>query len=368
MNIPFLELKPGYLELKDQLDEAYHRFMDSGWYVLGQEVDGFESEYASYCGSRECVGVATGLDALSLALEAAGIKCGDEVIVPSNTYIATWLAVSRLGATPVPVEPVEGTCNIDPLKAKECITDKTTAIIPVHLYGQPADMTEIMKIAEKHRLFVLEDNAQSQGALWEGRRTGSLGHAAAHSFYPGKNLGAFGEGGAVTTSDPDLAEKVRLLRNYGSKKKYYNEVKGYNFRIDGLQAAFLRVKLSCLDEWNERRKSLAEAYLKGINQEQGLQLPEIASGAVPVWHLFTIRHPKRDKLQEFLSEKQIGSMIHYPIPPHLSDAYKEDQDWGSLPIATEIAKTTLSLPIGPHLSGESVYQVIDQINSWLRSN
>src|SRR3954466_174238 len=273
MTVPFLDFVGPYEELKAELDDAYFRFMRSAWYILGKEVEAFEQEYAAYCNSKHCIGVANGLEALHLVLRPYGIGKGDEVIVPSNTYIASWLAVSYADATPVPVEPDPHTFNLDPSRIEKAITPRTKAIMPVHLYGQPADMDPIMAIAEKHGLKVVEDNAQAQGALYKGRRTGSLGHAAGHSFYPGKNLGALGDAGAVTTDDPALADRVRTLRNYGSKKKYYNEIKGYNSRLDELQAAFLRVKLKKLDEWNQRRKEVAECYQKALPKTHDLTLP-----------------------------------------------------------------------------------------------
>ncbi len=298
MKVPFLDFVGPYEELKAELDEAYFCFMRSAWYVLGKEVESFEQEYANYCGVKHCVGVGNGLEALHLILRAYGIGEGHEVIVPSNTYIATWLAVSYAGATPVPVEPDPRTFNIDPGQVEAAITSKTKAIMPVHLYGQPADMDPISQIAAKHGLKVIEDNAQAQGARYKGRRTGSLGDAAGNSFYPGKNLGAYGDAGAVTTNDADLADSVRTLRNYGSKKKYYNEVKGYNSRLDELQAALLRVKLKKLDEWNDRRRVVATRYLAELRGRPDLTLPIVPEWAEPAWHLFVIRHPKRDGLQQ----------------------------------------------------------------------
>ena len=269
----FLDMKAPYLELKDELDAAYFRFMNSGWYVLGPEAENFEKVWADFCGTKYCVGVSNGLDALCLGLEAGGVKPGDDVIVPSNTYIATWLAISQVGAIPVPVEPSWSNFNLDPAKIEAAITPKTTAIAVVHLYGAPADMDPIMEIAEKHHLFVLEDNAQSQGALYRGKRTGHLGHAGAFSFYPAKNIGAFGEAGGVTTDDPEIADRIRVLRNYGSRIKYHNEVKGYNRRIDALQAAFLAVKTPHLDDWNARRRHVAEQYFDGLADVPEIVLP-----------------------------------------------------------------------------------------------
>ena len=359
MKVPFLDFAAPYEELKAELDEAYFRFMRSAWYVLGKEVEAFEQEFAGYCGAKHCVGVGNGLEALHLILRAYGIGKGDEVIVPSNTYIATWLAVSHADAAPVPVEPDSKTFNLDPDRIEAAITPRTKAIMPVHLYGQPADMDPILKIAHKHGLKVIEDNAQAQGARYKGRRTGSLGDAAGNSFYPGKNLGAFGDAGAVTTNDDALAEKVRVLRNYGSKKKYYNDVKGYNSRLDELQAAFLRVKLNKMDEWNGRRRVVAENYLTGLRGIADLIFPFVPAWAEPVWHLFVIRHPKRDLLQQKLTNADIGTLIHYPVPPHLSGAYA-DAKWarGNFPIAEELSDTVLSLPMGPHLAKEHADYVV----------
>ena len=261
----FLDLQAAYHELKPEFDVAYQRVMNSGWYILGQEVEAFEAEFAEYCQTQYAVGVGNGLEALELLLKAYDIGPGDEVIVPSNTYIATWLAVSYVGATPVPVEPILSTCNINPDFIEAAITPKTKAIMPVHLYGQPADIQPIMALAEKHDLVVIEDAAQAQGALYQGEKVGSLGHAAGFSFYPGKNPGAFGDAGAITTNDQAIAEKVKILRNYGSEKKYHNQVKGVNSRLDELQAAFLRVKLAKLDEWNLRRQQVAAQYQKGLS-------------------------------------------------------------------------------------------------------
>jgi dTDP-4-amino-4,6-dideoxygalactose transaminase len=354
MIVPFLEVKPGYEELRGEFDAAYHRVMDSGSYLLGKELEQFEREFAAYCQTDYCVGVGNGLDALHLILRAYEIGVGDEVIVPSNTFIATWLAVSYAGAMPVPVEPNPETFNIAPERIEASITSKTKAIMPVHLYGQPADMDPILSIAQKHGLKVIEDNAQAQGARYKGRRTGSLGDAAAVSFYPAKNIGAFGDAGAVTTNDAEIADRVRALGNYGSKRKYQNDCQGYNSRLDELQAAFLRVKLLKLDEWNERRREVAARYLNELSGVVGLELPCIPECTQPVWHLFAVRHRQRDKLQTALSAAGIGTLIHYPIPPHLSGAYA-DAGWnpGDFPVAEEIARTELSLPLSPHLDRDA---------------
>lgn len=358
MKVSFLDFVAPYAELKPELDEAYFRFMQSAWYVLGREVEAFEQEFADYCGVKHCIGVGNGLEALHLILRAMDIGEGDEVIVPSNTYIATWLAVSYAGATPVAVEPDSNTFNIDPQRIAAALTRRTKAIMPVHLYGQAADMDPIRSVADRYGLKVIEDNAQAQGARYKGQRTGSLGDAAGNSFYPGKNLGALGDAGAVTTNDGPLADKVRALRNYGSRRKYYNEVKGFNSRLDELQAAFLRVKLRKLDEWNGRRRSVALRYLNGLRGIDGLVLPCPADWAEPVWHLFVVRSANRNDLQERLTSNGIGTLIHYPVPPHFSGAYVGEMTAQSLPIAEALASSVLSLPMGPHISSEQVEAVI----------
>jgi len=349
--IPFLDMKSPYRELKEQLDNAYQRVMESGWYILGQEVTAFEQEFASYCQTQECVGVGNGLEALHLILRAYRIGDGHEVIVPSNTYIATWLAVSYAGAKPVPVEPDPLSYNLDPNQVEAAITPRTRAIIPVHLYGQTADMAPLMLLAEKYNLKVIEDAAQAQGARYKGQVSGNLGHAAGFSFYPGKNLGALGDAGAIVTNDAKLAEQVRILRNYGSRIKYYNETKGYNSRLDEMQAAVLRVKLPYLDEWNNRRSQIAALYLNSLADLPGLTLPQVPEWAVPIWHIFPILHSKRDDLQKALKNEGIDTLIHYPVPPHLSNAYADlGFIKGSFPIAEKIATSELSLPMGPHLT------------------
>ena len=362
MKVPFLELKPAYEELRAGLDAAYQRVMKSGWYLLGRESEAFESEFAGYCGTKHCVAVGSGLDALHLILRAYDIGSGDEVIVPAHTFIATWLAVSNAGATPVPVEPDSGTYNLDPDRIEAAITPRTKAIMPVHLYGQPADMDPITQVARRHGLKVVEDNAQAQGARYKGRRTGSLGDAAGSSFYPAKNLGAFSDAGAVTTDDAQLADRVRRLRNYGSKEKYYHETKGFDSRLDELQAAFLRVKMKFLDEWNARRRDIAARYLADLSHVPNLTLPFVPDWAEPVWHLFVVRHPGRGAFQRKLAAADIGTTIHYPVPPHLSGAYA-DGSWsrGAFPIAENLADTVLSLPMGPHLSPEQTSRVIEEV-------
>lgn len=363
--IPFLDMKSPYLELKTELDAAYQRVMASGWYILGEEVDAFEREFAAFCGVKHCIGLGNGLEALHLILRAYDIGSGDEVIVPANTYIATWLAVSFAGATPVPVEPDINTYNLDPSRIESAITKRTRAILPVHLYGQPADMDPILEIARKHGLKVIEDAAQVHGARYKGRMAGALCDAAGWSFYPGKNLGAMGDAGAVTTNDDQLAERVRILRNYGSRVKYYNEVKGYNSRLDPLQAAFLRVKLPHLQEWNQRRASIASIYLRGLSDLSGLFLPVVPKGVDPSWHLFVVRHEGRDTFQEYLGRSEIGTLIHYPVPPHLSEAYKEmGMHSGDFPLTELIARTIISLPMGPHLSVEEAERVVTVIRKF----
>jgi dTDP-4-amino-4,6-dideoxygalactose transaminase len=356
--VPFLDLRAAYLELKAEIDDAIARVCDSGRYILGPEVEAFEAEFAAYCEAKFAVGVANGLDALHLALRCLGVAPGDEVIVPSNTFIATWLAVSQCGATPVPVEPDERTHNINPALIESAITPRTRAIIPVHLYGQPADLDPILAIARTHGLYVLEDAAQAHGARYKGKRIGAHGDAVAWSFYPGKNLGALGDGGAVTTNDPQIADRIRVLRNYGSREKYVNETRGFNSRLDPLQAAILRVKLAHLDEWNARRAKIAERYRQGL-AEARLVLPYVPDWAEPVWHLYVVRCAKRHSFQSALAESGVSSSIHYPIPPHLQQAYRQaGYPRGSLPVAESMATEVLSLPIGPHLSDSDLIEII----------
>jgi len=368
LDIPFLELKSPYIELKAELDTAYQRVMDSGWLILGPEVQKFEEEFAEYIGSKHCIGVGNGLEALHLILRAYGIGPGDEVMVPANTYIATWLAVTYAGATPVPVEPLERTYNLDPERLQAALTPKTRAILPVHLYGQPADMGPINAFAAEHGLKVIEDSAQAQGAGYNGGSAGNLGDASGWSFYPGKNLGAMGDGGAVTTHDGELADKIRVLRNYGSEAKYHNLVKGFNSRLDELQAAFLRVKLKHLNEWNSRRSVLAEVYLAAL-QGLPLLLPEVPQRMEPVWHVFAVRVKNREKFQKYLRERGIGTLIHYPIPPHLQPAYQElGYSEGSFPISERIHQEIISLPISPHHSTENIEQVCDIVTAFFEEN
>lgn len=367
MHVPILELKPTYLELKDELDAAYHRVMDSGWYLMGREVEAFEEEYAAYVGTKHCVAVGNGLDAIRLALEAYGIGPGDEVIVPAHTFIATWLAVSQAGATPVGVDVRSDTANLDPTLLAGALTSRTKAIIPVHLYGQPADMDPINDFAKAYNLIVIEDAAQAHGARYKGRACGTLGHAAAFSFYPGKNLGAFSDGGAITTNDDEVARKARMLRNYGSEKRYYHDVPGINSRLDELQAAFLRIKLRKLDEWNARRSAIAEQYLSQLSAFNFQLLPFVPEWASPVWHLFVIRHPQRDALQKHLADQGIQTIIHYPIPPLLSGAYSKAESGKlkvQMEIAAQLANEVLSLPIGPHTPSGHVDEVCRALGSF----
>ncbi len=362
--VPFLDVKAAYDELRADLDAAYRRVMDSGWYILGEEVEAFEREFAAYCGVKHCIGVANGLDALHLLMRAAGIGGGDEVIVPSNTYIATWLAVTHAGARPVPVEPDPRTYNIDPNRIDGAVTPRTRAILAVHLYGQPAEMTAIREIGRARNVLVFEDAAQAHGGREGGRRTGAMGGGAGFSFYPGKNLGAYGDAGAVTTDDHDLADRVRLLRNYGSRVKYHNELPGFNSRLDPLQAAMLRAKLLRLDDWNARRRAVAARYRAGLDGVRDLVLPVVPDGIDPVWHLFVVRHPRRDDLQRRLAERSVGTLIHYPIPPHRSEAYRTlGYPAGAFPLAEAMAQSVLSLPMGPHLRDEDVDAVIEAVRS-----
>lgn len=361
MNIPFLDLGAAYRELKADIDAAVQRVLDSGWYILGPEVDAFEAEWAAYCDVKHAVGLANGLDALIIALRALDIGPGDEVIVPSNTYIATWLAVSAVGATPVPVEPDPATYNIDPARIAAAITVRTKALLPVHLYGQPADMDPILDLARAHGLAVIEDAAQAHGARHKGKRIGGHGDIVCWSFYPGKNLGALGDGGAITTNRDDLADKVRVLRNYGSRVKYVNEVQGVNSRLDPVQAAVMRVKLRHLDDWTERRRRIAEAYAKGL-ANSGLILPHVPDWADPVWHLFVVRTADRAGLQQHLAEAKIGTLIHYPIPPHMQEAYAGlGLAADAFPIARRLSDEVISLPIGPQLSPKDTDHVVNRI-------
>lgn len=356
IKVPFLNFLPMHSAIKAEMHEAFSRVYDSNWFVLGKEVEQFENAYAAFNQVKHTVGLSNGLDALYLALKACGVGVGDEVIVPSNTYIATVLAVSYVGATPVFVEPNRETYNIDPNGIQAAITSKTKAIMPVHLYGQACEMTAIMKLAYKHQIMVIEDNAQSQGASFDGKLTGSWGDINGTSFYPGKNLGGLGDAGAVTTNSDDLAQKVRILRNYGSQKKYYNEVIGQNMRLDELQAALLSVKLKRLNEWTAQRQQIALWYNEALKDVDGIILPQVADGATHVYHLYVIRTNRRDEYQKHLKDNGIDTLIHYPIPPHLQEAYRKlGFKKGDFPVAEELSETVLSLPMWPGM-------LIDQIS------
>lgn len=361
--IDFLDLKKINLRHEQAIMDAVQKFIHSGWYVLGEAVRNFEMEFSQYCGTKHCIGVANGLDALALIIKAYGIGVGDEVLVPSNTYIASILSISMNGATPVLVEPDLQTFNIDPTKIEKKITKKTKAIMVVHLYGQVCNMHSINKIAKKYNLKVIEDCAQAHGAKYNGDKAGSLGDAAAFSFYPGKNLGALGDAGAVTTNDDELAKKLYALRNYGSHKKYENLYKGTNSRLDEIQAVILSIKLRWLDEDNLKRREIAEYYIKNIDNAL-IDLPFV--GLTPeshVWHLFVIRTVDRDSLQKYLLANSIQTLIHYPIPPHKQNAYKE---WSHLqfPISEKIHREVLSLPISPVMEVEDVWRIVEVINGY----
>jgi len=360
--VPFLDLAKLHEPIRHELDSAYKRVMDSGWFIMGPELEAFESEFAQYCEVKYCIGVGNGLDALHLLLRAYGIGEGDEVIVPSNTFIATWLAVSQCGAIPVPVEPDEKTHNIDPSAIGSAITARTKAIIPVHLYGQTTDMDPINEIARIHGLLVIEDAAQAQGARYNGRRAGSLGHAAATSFYPGKNLGALGDGGAVLTNDQAIANKVRELRNYGSKVKYQHDVAGYNSRLDEMQAAFLRLKLAMLDDWNAARRRVATEYSRQLVSTE-FNLPFVPDYAEPVWHLYVIRSRKRDLLRKHLESHGVSTVIHYPIPPHRQSCYQRFSD-SKLPLAELLATEVLSLPMSSAMTEDDIGHVIGALKQF----
>lgn len=367
MKIPFLNFSHMHSSIKVEMQEVFSRVYDSNWFVLGKEVEQFEIAYGSFNQVKHAVGLSNGLDALHLALKVCGVGVGDEVILPSNTYIATVLAVSYVGATPVFVEPNIKTYNIDPNRIEALITAKTKAIMPVHLYGQACEMTDIIGLAKKYKLYVIEDNAQSQGATFDGKLTGSWGDINGTSFYPGKNLGALGDAGAVTTNSDELAQNVKVLRNYGSQQKYYNAVIGHNMRLDELHAALLSVKLEKLNEWTAQRQQIAAWYDEALKDVEGIILPKIAVGATHVYHLYVIRTKKRDELQKHLNDSGIGTLIHYPIPPHLQDAYKDlGYKKGDFPIAEEIAQTALSLPLWPGMKKIDVDYVSTTILNGLR--
>lgn len=359
--VPFLDLQAATEELRSEIDGAIAGVLDRGWFLLGEELSRFETEFAEVCGATHAVGLGNGLDALVLSLRALDIRPGDEVVVPSNTYIATWLAIAAVGATPVPVEPDPLTYNMDPDRIVASITSRTRVIMPVHLYGQPAAMDRIVGIARAHGLKVVDDAAQAHGATLGGRPVGSLADVTAWSFYPGKNLGALGDAGGVTTDDPEIADRIRVLRNYGSRIKYVNDVQGVNSRLDDLHAAVLRVKLRHLRVWNARRDAIAARYSSALCATPFV-LPTVMPGAGPCWHLYVIRTPLRDALREFLDAEGIQTLIHYPIPPHLQTAFARS-GWspGAFPIAERIAREALSLPIGPQLTPAQVDRVISTL-------
>lgn len=365
MNVPFVSLRPMHDELREKLNDAYNLVIDRSMYIQGEECDLFEKEYAEYCGAKHCIGVATGLDAIYLILRAMKIGSGDEVIVPSNTFIATALAVSYCGATPVFIEPVIENYNIDVTRIEEAITDKTKAIIAVHLQGRPADMDSVNAIAKKHNLKVIEDAAQAHGAKYNGKRVGTLSDAAAFSFYPGKNLGALGDAGCVVTNNDDIANKVRALGNYGSDYKYHHIYKGTNSRLDEIQAAFLRVKLPELDKWNDSRRKIAARYISEINNPL-IKLPVACDDTYEhIYHVFAIRCDRRDELEQYLKDKGIGTVKHYPVPMHMQEAYADlNIKQGDLPIAEEISDTILSIPMYYGMTDEEVNYVISSINEF----
>lgn len=364
MKIPFVSFKPMERELDADLRAAFNRVFDASWYIEGKEDAAFEQAFAAYCESEYCVGCGNGLDGLMLPLKALGVGPGDEVIVPSNTYIASALAVTYVGATPVFVEPDIRTFNLDPAKIEEKLTERTKAIMPVHLYGQPCDMDPIMAIARKHGLFVIEDCAQAHGAAYHGKKIGSFGNAAGFSFYPGKNLGALGDAGATVTNNKALAEKVRALGNYGSDYKYHHIYQGNNSRLDELQAAFLSAKLPHLDRMNAERRRIAARYLGEISNP-ALVLPYVMDGVEPVWHIFAVRCQERDRLAEYLGENGISTNKHYPIPMHLQGAYADlNIPEGALPIAEEISRTQLSLPMYYGMTEEEISYVIEKLNAF----
>ena len=367
MKIPFLNFEPAHSPIRAEMQDAFNSVYDGYWYIMGKYLSQFETMYAEFNQTNFALGVSNGLDALYLALRALDLKEGDEVIMPSNTFIATVLAVSYTGARPVFVEPDERTYLINSNLISEAITKKTKVIIPVHLYGQACDMGKIVGIAEQFGLKIVEDNAQAHGATFKGKLTGSFGHINATSFYPGKNLGALGDAGACTTDDSNLAEKVLMLRNYGSREKYKHEIIGHNMRLDELQAAFLSVKLGHLNFWTEERQQIADCYNRGLKGIDNLILPGIGENASHVYHLYVIRTSLRDQLQAFLLKNEIQTLIHYPIPPHLQDAYKHlGYTEGDFPIAERLAKTSLSLPIWPGMTPSQVAYVVEQIRSFFQ--
>jgi dTDP-3-amino-3,4,6-trideoxy-alpha-D-glucose transaminase len=364
MKVPFLDLAAATAELRADIDAAVAGVLTSGWYLMGRQVGSFEEEFAAYCGTAHCVAVGSGCDALELTLRALGVGHGDEVIVPSHTFIATWVAVTRVGAVPVPVEPDPATYVVDAAAVEAAVTRHTRAVVPVHLYGQPYDVDAVAAVAARHGLAVLDDAAQAHGARYRGRRVGGGTNAAAFSFYPGKNLGALGDGGAVVTDDGSLADRIRLLRSYGAREKYRHEVVAANSRLDELQAAVLRVKLRHLDAWNARRAEVADRYLRELDGLPGIVLPVTAGWAGHVWHLFVVRVADRDAFQNRLARAGVATQSHYPVAVHRSEAYA-GRDFGPLPVADELAAGVVSLPMGPHLPGWQVDIVVDAVRSAL---
>ncbi|RZK32608.1 MAG: DegT/DnrJ/EryC1/StrS family aminotransferase [Hymenobacter sp.] len=365
MTVPFLSFSPQHDPIRSEVLAAIANVYDKQWYVLGDEVKAFEAAYSAFNQVAHTIGVANGLDALHLALMALDVQPGDEVLVPSNTYIATWLAVSYVGGVPVPVEPDPRTYNLDPTRLEAAITPRTKGIMPVHLYGQACAMGPIMEVAKRHGLWVVEDNAQAQGAAWQGGLTGTFGAANGTSFYPGKNLGALGDAGAVTTNDAALDTKIRTLRNYGSQQKYYNEIIGYNSRLDELQASVLRVKLEHLPTWTAQRQQVAAWYDQHLAGLGDLLLPTVAEGATHVYHLYVVRTARREALQQHLTAQGIGTLIHYPVPPHRQQAYAHlNMPAGAFPIAEEIANTALSMPMWPGMTEEQVTKVAEAVRSF----
>ena len=362
MRVPFLDLATVHTPIARDLEAAFARVLSRGRFILGREVEAFETAFAQLVGTRHAVGVGSGLDALVLSLRALDVGPGDEVIVPSHTFIATWLAVDAVGATIVPVEPDPNTHQLDPDRLEAALSPRTKVVLPVHLYGHPAPMRAITHFAERHGLAIVEDAAQAHGSALDGRRCGSMGRLGAFSFYPGKNLGALGDGGAVTTDDDRLAARLRRLRNYGSQTKYEHEELGLNARLDELQAALLSVKLPHLEAWNRRRREVGDRYLAALADVPGLLLPELVRGAHHSWHLFVVRHPQRDALRSFLAGRDIETHIHYPVPPHLSGAYRARGF--VLPVAERLAGEVLSLPMGPHLSDAQVDAVVEAVRAF----
>ena len=363
MKVPFLDLHASYIELQNEIDSSISRVLSSGRYIGGSEVESFEDQFSNYCGSKFTIGVANGLDALVLSLKSLDIGMGDEVIVPANTFIATWLAVSEVGAIPVPVEPNPLTYNIDVEEIQKAITPQTKAIIPVHLFGQPADLDPILLLAKQHNLFIIEDAAQAIGSRYKEKKIGAHGDLVCWSFYPGKNLGAFGDAGAISTNNEALANKIRSLSNYGSNQKYIHNFIGMNSRLDPMQAAILKVKLRFLDSWIDRRKNIASVYSSTFKDHPDFKIPYVPDWAEPVWHLYVINSNHRNKIQNNLTENGIETIIHYPIPPHLQDAYSKILPTNiSLPVTECLAQNILSLPIGPHLLEAQYSYVIECLN------